>query len=104
MNKSWNTTTNSATTDSTNSKLRDLVVFGFQPLKKRAYVEHYSNVNFKDELDTDDSAVGTSDNNIFGNGSWGSVTEGSDYTLANGVYTLYGVFRIICLLHIPFFI
>lgn len=88
MNKSWNTETNSATTDSTNSKLRDLVVFGFQPLNKRAYVEHYSNVNFKDELDTDDSAVGVRDRAIFGGGSWGAVTENTDYTLANGVYTL----------------
>ena len=88
MNKVWDTTKNEPKADTSSEKLRDLIVFGFQPLNKKAYVEHYSNVNFKEELDTNDSSVGTCDEAIFGNGDWGTVTEGTDYALEDGVYTL----------------
>ena len=88
MNKSWDSATNKAKADTSDTKMRDLVVFGFQPGTKRAYVEHYSNINFKDELDTDESAVGTCDKPVFGNGGWSAVTEGTHYTLEDGVYTL----------------
>lgn len=88
MNKVWDSETNGPKADKNDEKYRDLVVFGFQPLMKRAYIEHYSNINFKDELDTNDKSVGKSDNNIFGNGGWAAVTEGTHYTLDDGVYTL----------------
>lgn len=88
MNKTWDSTENKPTTDTSSSKLRDFVLFGFQPLNKKAYVEHYHDVNFKEELDTDETQVGAKDKNIFGNGSWASVTEGTDYTYEDGVYTL----------------
>ena len=88
MNKVWDNEKNSPKADTENEKYRDLVVFGFQPKKKRAYIEHYPNVNFKEELDTDEGSVGQKDEAIFGNGSWGNVTEGTDYTLEDGIYTL----------------
>lgn len=88
MNKTWDATKDEPTKDTTDSKLRDFYVFGFDPNGKRAYVEHYSNVNFKDELDTDESAIGTCDEAVFGGGSWASVKEGTDYTVEDGKYTL----------------
>ena len=88
MNKVWDSEKNKPKADNNGEKYRDLVVFGFQPLNKKAYVEHYSNVNFKEELDTNDRTVGTNDNSIFGNGGWGAVTEGTDYTFEDGIYTL----------------
>lgn len=88
MNKSWDATKDEAVKDTADSKLRDFYVFGFDPNGKRAYVEHYSNINFKEELDTDESAIGTCDEAIYGGGSWAAVKEGTDYTVEDGVYTL----------------
>lgn len=89
MNKVWDTEKDEPKKDNGDEKLRDLVVFGFQPGTSRAYIEHYSNVNFKEELDTDVGAVGTCDKLIYGpTNGWGSVTEGTHYTLEDGVYTL----------------
>lgn len=88
MNKSWDTTTDAEIKDTTDKKLRDFYLFGFDPYGKRAYVEHYSNVDFKDELDTDNDAIGTCDDAVFGGGEWADVEEGKDYTVEDGNYTL----------------
>ena len=81
MNKSWDATANKATTDTATTKLRDFVLFGFSLDTKKAYVEHYSNVNFKDELDTSETTIGSgSDKNIWGDGGWSAaLTKGTDY-------------------------
>ena len=81
MNKSWDSTTNEATKDTNTQKLRDFVLFGFSLDTKKAYIEHYSNVNFKDELDTSATTIGSgSDNNIWGGGGWSAaLTKGTDY-------------------------
>lgn len=83
MNKSWDATENKATTDSATSKLRDFVLFGFNLKTKKAYVEHYSNVNFKEELDTSNNTIGEKNNttdNIWGNGGWSAaLTKDTDY-------------------------
>lgn len=81
MNKSWDSTNNKATTDTTKQKLRDFVLFGWSTSTKKAYIEHYSNVNFKDELDTSETTIGSgSDNNIWGGGGWSAaLTKGTDY-------------------------
>lgn len=80
------------TSDSNTSKKRDFYLFGFDPIGKKAYVEHYTGVDFKDELDTDNGAVGSQDHAMFGSGDWASVTEGTHYTVQKvnnkDVYTL----------------
>ena len=83
LNKTWDSTKNKATTDTAQSKLRDFVLFGFNVYTKCAYVEHYSNVNFKEELDTSNNNIGEKNNttdNIWGGGGWSAaLTKGSDY-------------------------
>ena len=81
LNKSWDSTTNKAKADKTDEKYRDFVLFGFSLKTRKAYIEHYSNVNFKDELDTSATTIGSgSDNNIWGNGGWSTqLVKGTDY-------------------------
>lgn len=86
MNKSWDDEKGEATKDTADSKLRDFYLFGFSTTTKKAYVEHYSKVNFDDEFDTKDSAIGVADATPFGNGAWAAVPNGS-YTHEDGVWT-----------------
>lgn len=47
----------------------DVCVLGFNPQTKNAYVEHYSSIAELKTEDTNNGALGTSDNNIFGGGN-----------------------------------
>ena len=75
LNKAW--VGGQAATDTDDSHPRDFYVFGFDPLDKKVYVEQYGNVNFKDELDTDEGTVGNRTEATVGEGSWLSIA--SDY-------------------------
>lgn len=90
LNKVWDSTNNKPFEDTLSSKRRDLCIFGFNPTSSKAYVEHYSDVDFEEELDTDETgnAIGVRDAAIFGGGGWATVTAGTHYTYENGVYTL----------------
>ena len=76
LNKAW--VDGHAATDTTQSHPRDFYVFGFDPLDKKVYVEQYGNVDFKDELDTDDGTVGTRTEATVGGGSW-KILSSSEY-------------------------
>ena len=65
--------------NSSDSDKYDACVFGFNPGTKKAYVEHYSAIEKLSNLDSSNGALGTSDNNIFGNGDWGSLIAGTHY-------------------------
>ncbi len=90
FNKAWDETEGKAKTDSATEKLRDFYLFGFMASETKAYVEHYSDVNFKDEFDASEAekSIGTSDDNVFGGGNWTAVKAGTDYTKEGNVYTL----------------
>jgi hypothetical protein len=81
LNKSWDKTANKAKADKNDEKYRDFVLFGFSLKTRKAYIEHYSDVNFKDELDTSATTIGSgSDKNIWGNGGWSSqLVKDTDY-------------------------
>ena len=79
LNKAW--VGGQAATDTNDSHPRDFYVFGFDPLDKKVYIEKYANVNFKDELDTNDGTVGTPVETTVGNGAW--------YTLPSSEYAKY---------------
>ena len=88
LNKPWDTANNKPAEDPSDSKPRDFCILGINPLNGKAYIEHYSGVDLKEELDTDEagSAIGASDSNIFGGGGWADLPSGS-YTVEGTVYT-----------------
>ena len=77
--------------DTSTERWRDFYVFGFCPSTKKAYIEHYYDVNFKDELDVNEGTVGSRDDEMLGDGGWSAVSD-SYYTVQEvnqkKVYTL----------------